>query len=63
MTPRDGQRLRRARQSCFDFKAPRPNLLVELATERSFVFRAAQDTVFGTGPFRIADWQPQKHLA
>jgi len=47
----------------FDFKAPRPNLLVELATERSFVFRAAQDTVFGTGPFRIADWQPQKHLA
>lgn len=47
----------------FEFKAPRPNLLVELATERSFIFHAVQDTVFGTGPFRIADWQPQKRLA
>ncbi len=47
----------------FEFKAPRPNLPVELATGRSFVFHAAPETVFGTGAFRIADWQAQKHLA
>jgi peptide/nickel transport system substrate-binding protein len=46
----------------FEFKSPRPNLLVELATGRSFIFRAAQDTVVGTGPFRITDWQAQKRL-
>lgn len=46
----------------FEFKSPRPNLLVELATERSFIFRAAQDTVVGTGAFRITDWQAQKRL-
>jgi peptide/nickel transport system substrate-binding protein len=47
----------------FEFKAPRPNLLVELSTGRSFVFHPTQETVFGTGTFRIADWQSQKHLA
>lgn len=47
----------------FDFKTPRPNLLPELSEGRSFIFHAAQDTVFGTGPFRIAEWQPQKRLA
>jgi len=46
----------------FEFKSPRPNLLAELATGRSFIFRAAQDTVVGTGAFRITDWQPQKRL-
>jgi ABC-type transport system substrate-binding protein len=46
-----------------EFKSPRPNLLLELATGRSFIFHAAQETVFGTGPFRLTDWQPQKHLA
>jgi peptide/nickel transport system substrate-binding protein len=46
----------------FEFKSPRPNLLAELATGRSFIFRAAQDTVVGTGVFRIADWQAQKRL-
>lgn len=46
----------------FESKTPRPNLLAELATGRSFIFRAAQDTVVGTGPFRIADWQAQKRL-
>jgi peptide/nickel transport system substrate-binding protein len=46
----------------FEFKTPRPNLLVELATGRGFIFRAAQDTVVGTGPFRITDWQAQKRL-
>jgi peptide/nickel transport system substrate-binding protein len=45
-----------------EFKSPRPNLLVELATGRSFIFRAAQDTVVGTGAFRITDWQAQKRL-
>ena len=47
----------------FEFKTARPNLLVELATGRSFIFHAAQETVYGTGAFRIADWQSQKHLA
>jgi ABC-type transport system substrate-binding protein len=47
----------------FDFKSPRPNLLNELSTGRSFIFHPAQDSVFGTGAFRIADWQPQKRLA
>jgi peptide/nickel transport system substrate-binding protein len=46
----------------FEFKSPRPNLLAELATGRTFIFRAAQDTVVGTGPFRITDWQAQKRL-
>jgi ABC-type transport system substrate-binding protein len=47
----------------FEFENPRPSLLEELSTGRSFVFRPSQDTVFGTGPFRITDWQPQKYLA
>lgn len=47
----------------FEFKAPRPNLLVELATGRSFIFHATPETVFGTGAFRIAEWQSQKRLA
>jgi ABC-type transport system substrate-binding protein len=46
----------------FEFKSPRPNLLAELASGRSFIFRAAQDTVVGTGAFRITDWQAQKRL-
>ncbi len=46
----------------FEFRSPRPNLLAELATGRSFIFRAAQDTVVGTGAFRITDWQAQKRL-
>jgi peptide/nickel transport system substrate-binding protein len=46
----------------FEFKSARPNLLAELATGRRFIFRAAQDTVVGTGAFRITDWQAQKRL-
>jgi peptide/nickel transport system substrate-binding protein len=46
----------------FEFKSPRPNLLAELATGRSFIFRATQDTVVGTGAFRVTDWQAQKRL-
>src|SRR5579864_6322889 len=46
----------------FEFKTPRPDLLAELAKGRSFIFRAAQETVVGTGPFRITDWQAQKRL-
>lgn len=46
----------------FEFKVPRPNLLIELATGRSFIFYLEGETVFGTGAFRIADWQPQKRL-
>jgi len=47
----------------FAFKDPRPNLLVELATGRSFIFHAGDVTAFGTGAFRITDWQAQKRLA
>ncbi len=46
----------------FTFPSPRPNLAIELASSRSFIFHAAQDTVFGTGAFRIADWQPGQKL-
>jgi ABC-type transport system substrate-binding protein len=46
----------------FTFPTPHPNLAVELASGRSFVFHAAQDTVFGTGAFRIAGWQPEQKL-
>lgn len=46
----------------FEFKTSRPNLPAELATGRSLIFRAAQDTVVGTGAFRIVDWQAQKRL-
>src|SRR5579863_183600 len=41
---------------------PQPGLLVDLATRDLFIFHRAQDTVFGTGPFRIAEWQAQKRL-
>jgi peptide/nickel transport system substrate-binding protein len=46
----------------FTFASSRPNLPVELASGHSFIFHAAQETVFGTGGFRIAEWQPQKRL-
>ncbi|MFZ0821467.1 MAG: ABC transporter substrate-binding protein [Candidatus Acidiferrales bacterium] len=46
----------------FAFTSPRPNLAVELASGRSFIFHAAQDTVFGTGAFRIAEWQAGQKL-
>lgn len=46
----------------FAFPVSRPNLAVELASGRSFIFHAAQDTVFGTGGFRIAAWQPGQKL-
>jgi len=41
---------------------PQPGLLVDLATRDLFIFHRAQDTVSGTGPFRIAEWQAQKRL-
>jgi len=44
------------------FPSPHSNLSVELASGRSFIFHAAQDTVFGTGGFRIAAWQPGQKL-
>jgi ABC-type transport system substrate-binding protein len=47
----------------FTFASPRPNLPVELASGRSFIFHAAQETVFGTGGFRISEWQPQKRVS
>jgi ABC-type transport system substrate-binding protein len=46
----------------FAFTSPRANLAVELASGRSFIFHAAQDTVFGTGGFRIAGWQAGQKL-
>jgi peptide/nickel transport system substrate-binding protein len=47
----------------FAFASPRPNLAVELASGRSFIFHPAEDTVFGTGAFRIAEWQAGQKLA
>jgi len=46
----------------FIFPSPHPELLSELVSSKSFIFHAAGDTVFGTGPYRIAEWQPQKRL-
>ncbi len=47
----------------FVYPFPHPNLVIELASGRSFIFHPAQDTVWGTGGFRIADWQPGQKLA
>ncbi len=39
-----------------------PGLPAELAEARNSIFRAgAQGTLLGTGPFRLAEWQPGKH--
>ena len=46
----------------FTFPSAHPELLSELACGKSYIFHAAGDTVFGTGPFRIAEWQPQRRL-
>jgi peptide/nickel transport system substrate-binding protein len=46
----------------FAFKDSRPNLLIELATGRSFIFHTGDTSAFGTGAFRITDWQAQKRL-
>jgi ABC-type transport system substrate-binding protein len=46
-----------------DMKDSQPQLLEDLATKPAFIFSAAQDTVFGTGPFRIVAWTPQRQLA
>lgn len=47
----------------FEFAAPRPELLSELVHGRSFIFRIADQTVVGSGAFRIAEWNPQKGLS
>ncbi|HET9401611.1 MAG TPA: ABC transporter substrate-binding protein [Candidatus Acidoferrales bacterium] len=44
------------------FDSPRPDLLAEFAAGKSYIFHANGDSVFGTGPFRISDWQSQKRL-
>jgi peptide/nickel transport system substrate-binding protein len=46
----------------FTFASTRPNLPVELASGRSFIFHPAQETVFGTGAFRIAEWHAGQKL-
>ncbi len=45
------------------FAQPRPELLAELVHGRSFIFHLADQTVIGSGAFRIAEWNPQKNLA
>lgn len=41
-----------------------PSILAELALPRNAIFHRGQDgTPIGTGPFRIADWQPGKRLS
>src|SRR5437899_2955620 len=39
--------------------APRPNLLAELALPRHSIAIRAAGALVGTGPFRMATWQPQ----
>lgn len=46
----------------FSFPLPHPELLSELAAGKTFIFHASAGTVFGTGPFRISEWQPQRRL-
>src|ERR1700683_371664 len=46
----------------FTFTEPHPDLAGELASGRSFIFRAAGDTVIGTGAFRIVEWQARQRL-
>ncbi len=41
---------------------PWPDLLTELARRRNLIFRVTKNGVVGTGPFRIAEWQPGHRL-
>ncbi|MGA2354722.1 MAG: ABC transporter substrate-binding protein [Terriglobales bacterium] len=46
-----------------DTTAPVPSLLAELALPRNLLLkRNVQGAPIGTGPFLVADWQPQQHL-
>ncbi len=48
----------------FEFEAPEPELPAQLATARNaIVKRDPNGRLSGTGPFRIADWQPGKALS
>lgn len=42
-----------------DFDAPQPHLLAELARpHNTIVVRGAEGRLLGTGPYRLAEWQP-----
>lgn len=41
---------------------PWPNLLTELARRRNLIYRVTENGVVGTGPFRVAQWQPGRRL-
>jgi ABC-type transport system substrate-binding protein len=43
-------------------QAPDPYLPAELALPRNAIAKRTSDPAIGTGPFRIADWQPGKKL-
>lgn len=44
-------------------KTPEPNLPAELALSRNAIAkRTPMGTIFGTGPFQVAEWQPGKKL-
>jgi len=41
--------------------SPAPDLLLELARPRHFIFRSGSEgLLLGTGPFKLAEWQPQR---
>jgi peptide/nickel transport system substrate-binding protein len=46
-----------------ELETPDPDLPPELALPRNAIYeRDAKNTLAGTGPFRVADWQPGKRL-
>lgn len=51
-----------AQQVVLTLAASNSGFLGEMAAGKTFVFHTNADSVFGTGPFRISDWQPQKRL-
>jgi peptide/nickel transport system substrate-binding protein len=47
----------------FDLAAPTPDFPLVLAESRhSLIRRDANGALLGTGPFKIAEWQPKKHI-
>lgn len=44
------------------FENPRPGLITEMLGVRGMIFKLEGDKPVGSGPFRIADFQPQKRI-
>jgi peptide/nickel transport system substrate-binding protein len=63
--PRAAWRVRSEGESIiFESEMPLPNLPLELAQPKNaIVLKSATGELIGSGPFRIAEWQPGKHAA